>query len=104
MNTDVQKNNKQKMSHQLSEEQKREEKRKQRRLKQQQQETDEVYDLCDLFENQTRYTEENFTNVVNEITSLLVKFGIDVMKEMLNNKCIQRKHKNHMILIPIYLI
>ena len=48
------------------------EKQQQIRLKkQQQQETDEVYDLSDLFENQTRYTEEHFTNVVNEVTSLL---------------------------------
>ena len=30
----------------------------------------------------------------------LVKCGIDVMKEMLNKyKCIQRKRKNHMIII-----
>ena len=43
----------------------------QRREKKQEEETDKVYDLSDLFENQVRYTDEYFTNVVNEVTSLL---------------------------------
>ena len=30
-----------------------------------------MFDLTDLFENQTRYTDEHFTNIVNKITSLL---------------------------------
>ena len=39
--------------------------------RQQQEETDEVYNLTDLFDNQTRYADEYFTNVVNDIRSLL---------------------------------
>ena len=47
-------------------------KQEQRRLRrQQQEETDEVYNLTDLFDNQTRYTDEYFTNAVNDIRSLL---------------------------------
>ena len=47
-------------------------KREQRRLKrQQQEENDEVYNLTDLFENQRRYTDEYFTDIVNQIKSLL---------------------------------
>ena len=46
-------------------------KKREQRFKRQQEETDEVFDLCDLFKNQTRYTDEHFTNVVNKITSLL---------------------------------
>ena len=50
------------------------EKRKQRRFKKhQEEETDEVCDLSDLFENQVRYTDEHFTNEVDEVTSLLDK-------------------------------
>ena len=39
--------------------------------RQQQEETDEVYNLTDLFDNQTRYTDDYFTNAVNNIRSLL---------------------------------
>ena len=45
-------------------------KKHKQRLKRQQEERDEVYDLTNLFENQTRYTDEHFTNVFNKITSL----------------------------------
>ena len=52
--------------------QRRKEKTEQRRLKkQQQEETDEVYDLSNLFKNQTRYTDEHFMDVINEVMSLL---------------------------------
>ena len=50
-------------------------KREQRTLKKQQVKRDEVFDLSDLFENQTRYTGEHFTNkitiIYNKVTSLL---------------------------------
>ena len=40
-------------------------------MKRQQQEVDEVNNLSDLFKNQTRYTNEYFSNIVNQIRSLL---------------------------------
>ena len=47
-------------------------KREQRRLrKQQQEESDEVYNLSDLFKNQTRYIDDYFTNAINQARSLL---------------------------------